>query len=101
MAHELAKMFAARAWPESEMLIATHVDREHIHSHFIVNSVCFGNGKMLRQGLGTLARLRPISDELCARMDWLSFQDRKQRRKDLGQESTAPPPKAKAGNCGS
>ena len=47
------------------MLIATHIDREHIHSHFIVNSVCFDNGKMLRQGPGTLARLRPISDELC------------------------------------
>ena len=66
LAHEIAKMFAARAWPESEVLIATHIDREHIHSHFIVNSVCFGNGKMLRQGPGTLARLRPISDELCA-----------------------------------
>ena len=66
LAHELAKMFAARVWPESEVLIATHIDREHIHSHFIVNSVCFGNGKMLRQGPGTLARLRPISDELCA-----------------------------------
>ena len=66
LAHEIAKMFAARAWPESEVLIATHIDREHIHSHFIVNSVCFGNGKMLRQGPGKLARLRPISDELCA-----------------------------------
>ena len=66
LAHEIAKMFAAKAWPESEVLIATHTDREHIHSHFIVNSVCFGNGKMLRQGPGTLARLRPISDELCA-----------------------------------
>ena len=66
LAHEIAKMFVARAWPESEVLIATHIDREHIHSHFIVNSVCFGNGKMLRQGPGTLARLRPISDELCA-----------------------------------
>ena len=66
LAHELAKMFAAKAWPESEVLIATHIDREHIHSHFIVNSVCYGSGKMLRQGPGTLARLRPISDELCA-----------------------------------
>ena len=66
LAHELAKLFAAKAWPESEVLIATHIDREHIHSHFIVNSVCYGSGKMLRQGPGTLARLRPISDELCA-----------------------------------
>lgn len=65
LAHEIAKDFAARAWPESEVLIATHIDREHIHSHFIVNSVCFGSGRMLRQGPGTLARLRSISDELC------------------------------------
>ena len=66
LAHEIAKLFAAKAWPESEVLIATHIDREHIHSHFIVNSICYGSGKMLRQGPGTLARLRPISDELCA-----------------------------------
>ena len=66
LAHKIAKEFAARAWPESEVLIATHIDREHIHSHFIVNSVCFGSGRMLRQGPGTLARLRSISDELCA-----------------------------------
>ena len=66
LAHEIAKEFAARAWPESEVLIATHIDREHIHSHFIVNSVCFDGGRMLRQGPGTLARLRSVSDELCA-----------------------------------
>ena len=66
LAHEIAKEFAARAWPESEVLIATHIDREHVHSHFIVNSVCFDSGRMLRQGPGTLARLRSISDELCA-----------------------------------
>lgn len=65
LAHEIAKKFAAKAWPESEVLIATHIDREHIHSHFIVNSVCFDSGRMLRQGPGTLARLRSISDELC------------------------------------
>ena len=65
LAHEIAKEFAARAWPESEVLIATHIDREHIHSHFIVNSVCFDSGRMLRQGPGTLTRLRSISDELC------------------------------------
>lgn len=34
LAHEIAKLFAAKAWPESEVLIATHIDREHIHSHF-------------------------------------------------------------------
>lgn len=64
-AHEIAKEFAARAWPESEVVIATHVDAEHIHSHFVVNAVCFETGKMLRQHPNTLQKLRAISDELC------------------------------------
>ena len=46
---ELAQEFAAQAWPESEVVIATHVDAAHIHSHFVVNAVCFETGKMLRQ----------------------------------------------------
>ena len=64
-AHELAKEFAARAWPDSEVLISTHLDAAHIHSHFIVNAVCHETGRMLRQGPETLKHLRKISDELC------------------------------------
>ena len=65
LAHEIAGEFAARAWPESEVLFTTHVDREHIHTHFIVNAVCYESGKMLRQGPDTLFKLRKISDDLC------------------------------------
>ncbi len=65
LAHEAAKAFAARAWPDSEVLITTHMDAPHIHSHFIVNAVCFDTGRMLRQGPRTLAALRPLSDEIC------------------------------------
>ena len=64
-AHQLAKEFAAKAWPDCEVLIATHLDAEHIHSHFIVNAVCWESGKMLRQGPNTLRSLRQLSDELC------------------------------------
>ena len=64
-AHNIAKEFAARAWPDSEVLIATHIDAAHIHSHFIVNAVCYESGKMLRQGPNTLKGLRQISDEIC------------------------------------
>ena len=64
-AQQLAKEFAAKAWPDSEVLIATHLDAEHIHTHFIVNAVCWESGKMLRQGPNTLRRLRHLSDELC------------------------------------
>ena len=64
-AQQLAKEFAAKAWPDSEVLIATHLDAEHTHTHFIVNAVCWESGKMLRQGPNTLRSLRQLSDELC------------------------------------
>ena len=65
LAHTIAKEFAAKAWSKSEVLITTHIDREHIHSHFIVNAVCYESGKMLRQGPKTIQTLRAISDGLC------------------------------------
>ena len=65
LAHQVAREFAEQAWPDSEVLIATHTDAEHVHSHFVVNAVCPGTGKMLRQGPDTLRKLRAISDGLC------------------------------------
>ena len=64
-AHELAKEFAEKAWPDSQILIATHMDTDHVHSHFLINSVCFESGYMLRQGPTTLKKLRKLSDEIC------------------------------------
>lgn len=82
-AHAAAKEFSARAWPESEVLIATHVDAAHIHSHFLVNAVCFESGRMLRQGPNTLRKLRQISDEICLEHQ-LSVLPPKWQKKDNG-----------------
>lgn len=64
-AHEIAMDFAARAWPGSEILVTTHCDAKHVHSHFIINSVNFETGMKLRQDPNTLKRLRQISDDVC------------------------------------
>jgi len=64
-AHEIALAFAARAWPGHEILVCTHCDTDNPHSHFIINSVNFGNGYKLRQNPNTLQELRQLSDELC------------------------------------
>ena len=45
--------------------MTTHYDRDHIHSHFIINSVSFENGLKLRQSPNTLRDLRKLSDEIC------------------------------------
>lgn len=64
-AHEIAKEFASNAWPGHEVLVTTHCDAAHIHSHFIINSVGFEDGKKLRQNPNTLKALRQISDNIC------------------------------------
>lgn len=64
-AHEIAKEFAEKAWPGHEVLVTTHCDAAHVHSHFVINSVSYENGKKLRQDPGTLKKLRRLSDEIC------------------------------------
>ena len=63
-AHEIAIEFAEKAWTGYEVLVATHCDVQHIHSHFVINSVSFENGKKLRQNPNTLKSLRALSDEI-------------------------------------
>lgn len=79
-AQQLAKEFAAKAWPDSEVLIATHLDAEHIHTHFVVNAVCWESGKMLRQGPNTLRILRQLSDELCREHGFSVLPQQKKKR---------------------
>ena len=58
--------FASRAWPGHEVLVATHVDKDHKHNHFVINSVNHETGMKLRQSPKTLQSLRQLSDEICA-----------------------------------
>ena len=46
LAHQIA-LELAQQWKDYEVIVATHTDREHIHSHFIVNSVSFQTGRKL------------------------------------------------------
>ena len=65
-AHAIALEFAQKAWPGFEVLVATHRDAGHLHSHFVVNSVSWETGRKLRQSPKTLQTLRALSDEICA-----------------------------------
>lgn len=57
--------FAEKAWPGHEVLVTTHTDVAHLHNHFVINSVHYENGRKLRQNLGTLTKLRSLSDGIC------------------------------------
>jgi hypothetical protein len=45
--HTIALKIAERCFKGYECVIATHKDTEHIHSHIVVNSVSYADGKML------------------------------------------------------
>ena len=64
-AHEIALGFAEKAWSGHEVLVTTHCDARHIHSHFVINSVGYESGMKLRQSPSTLKQLRKLSDEIC------------------------------------
>ena len=64
-AHEIAVKFASEQFQGYEVLVATHVDREHIHSHFIINSVNSDTGNKYHADKDEIQKLRDASDKLC------------------------------------
>ena len=64
-AHEIGLELAERFFPGCEVLVATHVDREHLHSHLVVNSVHPDTGKKLHFTPKTLEQMRKVSDQIC------------------------------------
>jgi hypothetical protein len=66
-AHEIATEWAEKNFKGHEVLIATHKDKEHTHTHFIVNNVNFEDGKKLHSSKKDLAYLKLSSDQICER----------------------------------
>jgi Relaxase/Mobilisation nuclease domain. len=64
-AHEIAVKFASEQFKGYEVLVATHVDKEHIHSHFIINSVNSDTGNKYHADKDEIQKLRNASDKLC------------------------------------
>lgn len=65
LAHTLAREWAERCYPDHEIVIATHLDTDNIHSHIIINSVNCVNGKKIHQNGDDIKRMRSVNDELC------------------------------------
>lgn len=65
-AHAIGVELARRLWGDRfQVVVATHLDKEHIHNHFVLNSVSFVDGKKFNDCKATYALMRRTSDELC------------------------------------
>ena len=51
-----------------QVLVATHIDKEHLHNHLVVNSVSFENGYKIQMNKKDLQYLKDYSDKICLEM---------------------------------
>ena len=65
LAHQMAREWAEKCYPNHEIYIATHIDTDNIHSHIVINSVNMKTGYKIHQSTKELNEIRKINDELC------------------------------------
>ena len=78
-AHEAARQLAGY-FEGCEILVSTHTDREHIHSHCIINSVNFETGKKVHIADKQIQELRVRNDQICEELGLPKFQKDEQRQ---------------------
>ena len=67
MAYKIGQEYIAgnEKWRDFQVLMAVHTNEEHLHIHYIINSVNCENGVKWQCSKQDLKRLREHSDELC------------------------------------
>lgn len=82
-AHEAARRLA-EYFDGCEVLVCTHVDREHIHSHCVINSVNFETGKKLHMAKEQIQELMRRNDMICQEMGLPVFEVTAQQARGMG-----------------
>ena len=82
-AHEAARRLA-EYFDGCEVLVCTHVDREHIHSHCVINSVNFETGKKLHMAKEQIQELMRRNDVICQEMGLPVFDAPTQQARGMG-----------------
>ena len=80
-AHEIG-MKMAEHFKGFQVVVATHIDKKHLHNHIIINSVNFENGKKFQQSKEDLIKIKELSNELCKEYG-LTITDKKAKVDDI------------------
>lgn len=79
---ELAERFTKGRY---QFIVATHIDRGHVHNHIIFAAVSEDAGRRFWDFLGTAKAVRKISDRLCLENGLSVIENPKRGRKDYGK----------------
>lgn len=64
--HSLGVQLAKQMWGDRfEVVVSTHLDKDHLHNHFVVNSVSWVDGKKFTNSKKDYQKFKQISDQLC------------------------------------
>lgn len=80
-AHRVGVEFATEMFGDRfQVVVSTHLDKDHLHNHIILNSVSFKDGKKYYNNHESVALMRHTSNKICEFHD-LSFFEEKRGRK--------------------
>lgn len=81
IAHEIGVKLANEMWGDRfEVVVSTHLNTDHIHNHFVINSVSYRDGKKYYDNRINYANMRKISDSLCEEYGLSVIKERPTRR---------------------
>ena len=84
-AHAIGVELAKRLWGERfEVIVATHCNTDNYHTHFVINSVSFRDGKHFYNSHEDYRRMREESDRLCWEYGLSVIEQPKQGGKNYG-----------------
>ena len=83
IAHSIGIELADKMWGDRfQVIVATHLNTNHIHNHFVINSVSFVDGKKYYDTRTSYAELRKLNDMICEEHN-LSFMEEKKTKSGI------------------
>ncbi len=88
-AHEIGQKFIENndKFKDFQVVMSTHQDKDHIHNHFVINSVSMETGKKFEFNPKDLLRAKELSNEICKEYGFMELDLEKTKGKNL-QENT-------------
>ena len=64
-ANKIGRELIQKCFPDMQVVMTTHIDKKHLHNHFVINSVSPIDGHKFLDNMKTVRMIRRASDELC------------------------------------
>ncbi len=64
--HEIGVKTVSKLFGDQyQFVVCTHLDKEHLHNHIVINPISIVDGKRYHNSMKDIYKLREVSDEIC------------------------------------